>query len=101
MSKCNTHEAEFLTALSCYLIQQGYKPSQITVLATYAGQVTLLQEHLSRVEMCAEVEAMTVDGFQGKENDIILLSLVRSNDEANIGFLRKDNRVCVALSRAK
>ena len=101
MSRSNAHEAEFLTALSCYLIQQGYKPSQITVLATYAGQVTLLQERLKKEKKCAGVEAMTVDGFQGKESDIILLSLVRSNDEASIGFLKRDNRICVALSRAK
>ena len=42
-----------------------------------------------------------VDNFQGEENDIILLSLVRSNKEGRIGFLQTENRVCVALSRAK
>jgi superfamily I DNA and/or RNA helicase len=42
-----------------------------------------------------------VDNYQGEENDIILLSLVRSNDDGTIGFLREDNRVCVAMSRAK
>lgn len=42
-----------------------------------------------------------MDNFQGEENNIILLSLVRSNEEGNVGFLRTDNRVCVALSRAK
>lgn len=43
----------------------------------------------------------TVDGYQGEENDIVILSLVRSNDDNNIGFLKTDNRVCVALSRAR
>lgn len=43
----------------------------------------------------------TVDNFQGEENKIILLSLVRNNGEGNIGFLREENRVCVALSRAR
>ncbi|XP_060066353.1 NFX1-type zinc finger-containing protein 1-like [Ylistrum balloti] len=43
----------------------------------------------------------TVDNFQGEENKIILLSLVRSNSKGNIGFLRESNRICVALSRAK
>lgn len=36
-----------------------------------------------------------------EENDIIILSLVRSNEEGNIGFLKTDNRICVAVSRAK
>jgi hypothetical protein len=48
-----------------------------------------------------EVRITVVDNFQGEENDIILLSLVRSNREAKIGFLSIENRVCVALSRAK
>lgn len=42
-----------------------------------------------------------MDKYQGEENEIILLSLVRSNDEGKIGFLSIENRVCVALSRAK
>ena len=54
-------------------------------------------DHDSRrkVRICA------VDSFQGEENDIIILSLVRSNMESRIGFLAIENRVCVALSRAK
>lgn len=44
---------------------------------------------------------MNVDNYQGEENDIILLSLVRSNADNNIGFLKISNRVCVALSRAR
>lgn len=47
------------------------------------------------------VKCQVVDKFQGEENDIILLSLVRSNKEARIGFLKTENRVCVALSRAR
>lgn len=43
----------------------------------------------------------TVDNYQGEENKIILLSLVRNNGEGNIGFLREENRVCVSLSRAR
>jgi len=42
-----------------------------------------------------------VDNYQGEESDIILLSLVRSNEEGTIGFLKSENRICVALSRAK
>jgi len=47
------------------------------------------------------VRITPVDNYQGEENDIILLSLVRSNNEGKIGFLQTQNRVCVALSRAK
>lgn len=49
----------------------------------------------------ADVKCIVVDKYQGEENDIILLSLVRSNADAKIGFLKTENRVCVALSRAK
>ena len=49
----------------------------------------------------SNVKVTTVDNYQGEENDIILLSLVRSNHHNNIGFLKASNRVCVALSRAR
>ena len=44
------------------------------------------------------VRITAVDNFQGEENDIILLSLVRSNDKGKVGFLKIENRICVALS---
>ena len=47
------------------------------------------------------MQVTVVDNFQGEENKIILLSLVRSNSEGRIGFLATENRVCVALSRAR
>lgn len=48
-----------------------------------------------------KVRITAVDNFQGEDNKIILLSLVRSNAENNIGYLAFKNRICVALSRAK
>ena len=51
--------------------------------------------------MASEVAIETVDSFQGEENDIILLSLVRSNARGNVGFLKTNNRINVALSRAR
>jgi hypothetical protein len=48
-----------------------------------------------------DVHLCSVDQYQGEENDIVLLSLVRSNDRGSIGFLSVSNRVCVALSRAR
>ena len=47
------------------------------------------------------VRVSSVDNYQGEENDLILLSLVRSNNDNDIGFLKMNNRICVALSRAK
>ena len=52
-------------------------------------------------EICRGVRVTVVDNFQGEENETIVLSLVRSNDDNRIGFLKTDNRICVALSRAK
>lgn len=48
-----------------------------------------------------DVRITVVDNYQGEECDVILLSLVRSNKDDAIGFLKTDNRVCVALSRAR
>lgn len=48
-----------------------------------------------------DVRVATVDAFQGEESPIVILSLVRSNPEGNLGFLSWPNRVCVALSRAR
>ncbi|XP_046388077.1 NFX1-type zinc finger-containing protein 1-like isoform X2 [Ischnura elegans] len=101
LSKRNTHEAQFLIALCRHLILQGYEPSQITILATYLGQMFLLSEERENHPITKDVRIAVVDNFQGEENDIILLSLVRNNPEEKIGFLASENRVCVSLSRAK
>ena len=101
-SKANTHEARFLTALCKYFLQHGYEGSHITVLAAYGGQVAAIKEAMEPEEsMYQNVRVTSIDNYQGEENHIILLSLVRSNKENNVGFLKTDNRVCVALSRAK
>lgn len=99
MSKSNTHEAKFIAALCRHLILQGYDSDKITVLTMYTGQMFLLKKEVFKT--CQGVRITCVDNFQGEENDIILLSLVRSNDQGNIGFLKTDNRICVSLSRAK
>lgn len=96
----NQHEATFVVALCRYLLLQDYKPDQITILTTYTGQL----HHLRRLMPAKEftgVKVHVVDKYQGEENDIVLLSLVRSNRQGKVGFLSIPNRVCVALSRAK
>ena len=101
-SKLNDYEAQYLVKLCEYLIKQGYKNSQITILTFYLGQVITIMSYLKKSSLKdLNIKVSSVDNYQGEENDIILLSLVRSNKEKNIGFLKNFNRVCVAFSRAK
>ncbi|XP_034246882.1 LOW QUALITY PROTEIN: NFX1-type zinc finger-containing protein 1-like [Thrips palmi] len=97
----NSHEAEFLSSLVKYLLLQGYDPSRITVLSTYKGQQYFFSKLKAHSPHLQNVRMTVVDNFQGEEADIILLSLVRSNEDDNVGFLKTENRVCVALSRAR
>ena len=99
-SHSNVHEAAFMAALCQYFIQQGYRPEQITLLCAYTGQLFEVRKHMPRNEF-EGVCVRTLDNYQGEENDIVLLTLVRSNEHKKIGFLREEHRVCVALSRAR
>lgn len=92
--------------LALYLVrEQGVSPNRITILATYTAQLHRLlnTRRLNSVlnDALSPVRVSVVDNFQGEENDIIILSLVRNNNVNSVGFLRIDNRVCVALSRAR
>ncbi|XP_014223704.2 NFX1-type zinc finger-containing protein 1-like [Trichogramma pretiosum] len=97
----NEHEAKFLIAFADYLVKQEYSTKDITVLCTYTGQMFALRQEIQNYSNLKDLYVTTVDNFQGEENKIILLSLVRNNDMGNIGFLKEENRVCVALSRAR
>ncbi len=99
-SHSNFHEASYLVSLCRYLLQQRYGHEEITILVTYTGQLRIVRKLMPKSEF-EGVRVCTVDNFQGEENAIILLSLVRSNSEKNVGFLKEENRVCVALSRAR
>ncbi len=70
--------------------------NKIAFISPYAGQVTAARELLPK-----EMRISTIDSFQGQEKEIILLSLVRSNDESEIGFLKDYRRMNVAITRAK
>jgi len=109
-SKQNFAEASLVVAFCRYLVRgtPRYGEDRITVLATYVAQVGALRRKLQS-DGLPNVRVASVDNFQGEENDIILLSLVRNDgrpDGANhkgatIGFLATSNRVCVALTRAR
>ncbi|KAF7922083.1 uncharacterized protein EAE98_008294 [Botrytis deweyae] len=104
MSCYNAPEAEMVAGFFNYLVINGVKPEKITVLTYYNGQRKLLLKELSqRVTSVATpyFKVYTVDAYQGEENEVILLSLVRGNPHSSVGFLRSKNRVVVALSRAQ
>ncbi|KAH3744627.1 hypothetical protein Pelo_13974 [Pelomyxa schiedti] len=100
-SKSNQFEVLFVTQFTDYLIKQGYETSKVTVLTPYCGQLLALRREFRVNPMISGVYVTTVDNYQGEENDIIILSLVRSNDQGVVGFLKTSNRICVALSRAR
>ena len=110
-SPANDHEANFLACLCKYLLQQGYKPEEITVITPYTGQMFNLRRAFRDegglafgdrgLPDISGVRITPIDSYQGEENEIILLSLVRSNAANKPGFVKDHNRICVALSRAK
>ena len=100
-SRSNAHEAKFVIKLALYLLKQGYKPSDITLLTFYNGQKFLLQDLLKMESEDLKINIATIDKYQGEENEIVILSVVRGNEENYIGHCCVDNRVCVAFSRAR
>merc|ERR1719183_901793 len=100
-SKENSFESEFIGSLCAHLVKSGYEESQITVLSPYLGQVRNIKNRLRRDINTTNVATTAVDNFQGEENDIIIVSLVRSNRQKAMGFLAVENRINVALTRAK
>ena len=77
----------------------------VGVISPYRAQVQYLRRLLKKQEFFKPYRSLisvnTVDGFQGQERDIILISLVRANDEGQIGFLRDLRRMNVAITRAR
>lgn len=102
-TKINKYEAEFIIQLAIYLITAGNSAKGITVLTPYKGQQVAIEKEKYRADFrkVRGVAVKTIDDFQGAENEIILLSLVRSNAQCKIGFLANEQRICVALSRAR
>jgi ATP-dependent RNA/DNA helicase IGHMBP2 len=73
------------------------RPGEIAVIAPYAAQVRLLRELMG----VPGLEIDSVDGFQGREKEAGVMSLVRSNPKGEIGFLSDVRRMNVALTRAR
>jgi len=89
------NEGELLIAQK--LIEtESLDPNLTAFISPYSGQVAAAKEVLPK-----QMRISTIDSFQGQEKEIIILSLVRSNDDGDIGFLKDYRRMNVAITRAK
>ncbi|MDP2438814.1 MAG: DEAD/DEAH box helicase, partial [archaeon] len=102
----NRTEASICEKIVTMLLKMGLRPDQIGVITPYEGQRAFLVSYMQRAgsmqtQMYADVEVASVDSFQGREKDFIILTCVRSNERQGIGFLKDPRRLNVALTRAK
>ena len=97
----NPSEAAMVVSSVKQLVKSGVLPAHIGVISFYALQVELIQQKLSSMKLLEGVEVNTVDGFQGQEKEVIILSMVRSNPQKSIGFLKEHRRLNVAVTRAR
>ena len=96
-SRRNPKEAEVIARKVRELLDAGIAARDIAVITPYGAQVRLLREMLE----VPGLEIDTVDGFQGREKEAVVISLVRSNANGEIGFLGDIRRMNVAMTRAR
>jgi len=96
-SKQNPGEAE-LAAAQVRALLQALGPADIAVISPYDAQVQKLRQLLADAP---DLEIDTVDGFQGREKEAVVVSLVRSNPDGDLGFVADIRRINVALTRAR
>jgi len=102
----NRTEASFVEKIVTRFLKSGVKPDEIGVITPYEGQRAYLVQYMQysgslHAKLYLEVEVASVDAFQGREKDFIIMSCVRSNEHQGIGFLNDPRRLNVALTRAK
>lgn len=105
-SYLNRTEASYVEKVVTHLLRMGVTPSQIGVITPYDGQRKYVSEYMRRSGALASalyeaIEVASVDAFQGREKDFILVSCVRSSETQGIGFLSDPRRLNVALTRAR
>ncbi len=93
-----THLTQYIEQLSILDKAEG---ADIGIIAPYKAQITQLKEELNDIEFDGKLSINTIDGFQGQERDVIYISLVRSNEKGEIGFLGNERRMNVAMTRAR
>lgn len=96
-SKENPEEALLVAKMADNLLRAGMAPTDIAVISPYHDQVDLLDRKIKMEDL----EVKTVDAFQGREKEAVLISLTRSNGKNAIGFLEDVRRLNVSLTRAK
>jgi superfamily I DNA and/or RNA helicase len=99
-SLSNAEEAEIAMKHVETLCNSGIDTAKIGIITPYSAQVNLLRS-LRNSMFGPELEISTVDGFQGREKDAIIISMVRSNTHNEVGFLKDCRRMNVAITRAK
>ncbi|KAI0022246.1 P-loop containing nucleoside triphosphate hydrolase protein [Xylariomycetidae sp. FL0641] len=97
-SKSNETEAALVRQHVGKLVDAGVKPEDIAVVTPYNAQLGLLAP---LKETFPGIELGSVDGFQGREKEAVIVSLVRSNGEGEVGFLSEKRRLNVAMTRPK
>jgi len=105
-SYLNRTEASYVEKVVTHLLRLGVTPAQIGVITPYDGQKKYVSEYMRRAGSLAHtlyeaIEVASVDAFQGREKDFILVSCVRSSETQGIGFLSDPRRLNVALTRAR
>ena len=105
-SYLNRGEAAAVEKVVTHFLRAGVAPEKLGVVTPYEGQRAYVVQHMTRAgvlrqQLYAEIEVASVDSFQGREKDFIILSCVRSNDKAGIGFLNDPRRLNVAMTRAR
>jgi regulator of nonsense transcripts 1 len=105
-SYLNRVEAATVEKIVTKLLKSSVHPSQIGIITPYQGQrafimqMMIMNGHMKK-ELYEAIEVASVDAFQGREKDYIILSCVRSNDHSSIGFVSDARRMNVALTRAR
>jgi ATP-dependent RNA/DNA helicase IGHMBP2 len=100
-SKSNDGEARVAMAHALRLVAAGLPASAIGVITPYSAQVTLLRQMRADSPLLAALEVSTVDGFQGREKEAVIITCVRSNPRHEVGFLADARRMNVAVTRAR
>ncbi|XVE96005.1 hypothetical protein REPUB_Repub02eG0184400 [Reevesia pubescens] len=100
-STLNEGEADVAISHAKRLVQDGVHASDIGIITPYAAQVVLLKMLKSNEDKLKDMEISTVDGFQGREKEAIIISMVRSNSKKEVGFLSDRRRMNVAVTRAR
>jgi regulator of nonsense transcripts 1 len=107
LSYLNRHEYIRILDILMKLNELGVDMAEVGLITPYEGQVAMIKEKFKILDAddpsykFEDIQVSSIDGFQGKEKDFIIISCVRSNKRSGIGFLNNRNRLNVALTRAR